>query len=96
MAGPTAAGGFPVQMIAVEGRGRGLFATRDIAAGETVLQEAPLMLIASPEYLPMVCSQCLRGLIAGQQGNDDATLPNNCQNYIDLIATRRESLRSRI
>ena len=67
MADGAAAAGFPVQMVAIEGRGRGLFATRDIAAGETVLQEAPNMLIAAPEYLPVVCAQCLRGL-AGHPG----------------------------
>jgi len=52
----------PVHVRNVDCRGRGLYATRDIAAGETVLSEFPLLLVASPEYQSFVCAQCLRRL----------------------------------
>mmetsp|Transcript_2950 Transcript_2950/g.8310 ORF Transcript_2950/g.8310 Transcript_2950/m.8310 type:complete len:377 (+) Transcript_2950:228-1358(+) len=53
---------WPLELRIVPGRGRGLFAARDIAAGETVLAERPLLLVVSPEYRDLVCTQCLRGL----------------------------------
>ena len=44
----------------VEGRGRGLFAARDIPAGEMVLAEQPAMLFVQPEFAGSVCACCLR------------------------------------
>eukprot|EP00873_Tetraselmis_striata_P004402 jgi/Tetstr1/424666/TSEL_015188.t1 len=64
----AAAGGFPLECRSVPGRGRGLFATRDILPGETVLVEAPLLLIPLPEFRDQVCAQCLRALTAASSG----------------------------
>jgi len=51
----------------VEGRGRGLFACRDIPAGQTVLAEKPAMLFVQPECAGSACACCLR-TIAGACG----------------------------
>ena len=47
------------------GRGIGLFAARDIAAGETVLSEQPLIVYAHEEATSSVCAFCLRLLDQG-------------------------------
>jgi hypothetical protein len=46
----------------IAGKGRGLVATRDIAAGEVVLSERPLMMYPHCDALGSVCSHCLRSL----------------------------------
>ena len=44
----------------VPGKGRGVFATRDIAAGEVVLREQPLVLYPQNATGAAFCSHCLR------------------------------------
>ena len=46
----------------VPGKGRGLFATRDLQPGETVLTEAPVLLVVADEYRNSTCAGCLRAL----------------------------------
>ena len=43
-------------------KGRSLFTTRHVKAGEVVLKEAPLLLAATREYQESVCACCLRTL----------------------------------
>lgn len=50
---------FPVALQLIPGRGRGLITTRDVAAGEIVLAEEPLLLTVSQEFKDNVCTNCL-------------------------------------
>jgi hypothetical protein len=43
-------------------KGRSLFTTRHVRAGEVVLKEAPLLLAATREYQESVCACCLKSL----------------------------------
>jgi hypothetical protein len=53
----------------VAGKGRGVFATRDIGAGEVVLTEQPLMLYPQQGTAAAFCSHCLRAFNSlGEQG----------------------------
>jgi hypothetical protein len=45
---------------ALEGRGRGLVAQRDIKAGEVILSEEPILLTVSQEAKDAACAHCLR------------------------------------
>ncbi|KAJ2820914.1 hypothetical protein IWW50_004865, partial [Coemansia erecta] len=49
---------FPVQIRHVEGRGRGFFASRDIAPGETVFRAAPLAWAISEDWVKNTCWWC--------------------------------------
>eukprot|EP00667_Euglena_gracilis_P015028 EG_transcript_15608 len=49
----------PVEVRHVEGRGRGLFATADVAPGEVVGDHAPLVTAVAPGWRQYVCSHCL-------------------------------------
>jgi hypothetical protein len=51
---------WPLAETVVNGRGRCLVASRDIAAGETVLSEQPALLFVHPEFEDSVCACCLR------------------------------------
>ena len=53
---------WPVQEMELPGRGKALVATRDIAAGETVLSDSPLLLFVHPAFASSSCAQCLRAL----------------------------------
>ena len=44
----------------VAGKGRGLVAERPIKAGEVVISEKPILLVAEEQYLAQVCGACLR------------------------------------
>ena len=46
---------------AIAGRGQGLVAARDIAAGESVVIECALLTGATEEFRDQVCACCLRG-----------------------------------
>eukprot|EP00803_Ostreobium_quekettii_P008093 evm.model.scf_3553.1 EVM.evm.TU.scf_3553.1 scf_3553:1881-7957(-) len=50
----------------VPGRGRGLFTTRDVAAGEVVIAERPLLLVVAEKFKTSVCATC--GRLAGRDG----------------------------
>lgn len=50
---------YPVQLAHISGRGRGLITTRDVAAGEIVIAEEPLLLTVSQEFKDQVCTNCL-------------------------------------
>ncbi|KAJ2851502.1 hypothetical protein IWW36_000986 [Coemansia brasiliensis] len=49
---------FPVQIKEVAGRGRGFFAARDIAAGETVFRAMPLAWAISEDWIRNTCWWC--------------------------------------
>ncbi|KAJ1940168.1 hypothetical protein GGF37_004089 [Kickxella alabastrina] len=49
---------FPISIRQVPGRGRGFFATRNIAQGETVLKAAPLAWTISEAWIKNVCLWC--------------------------------------
>ncbi|KAJ2721590.1 hypothetical protein GGI07_003881 [Coemansia sp. Benny D115] len=51
---------FPIEIRHTPGRGRGFFATRDIAQGEVVLESAPLAWTVSSEWAKHVCLWCFR------------------------------------
>ncbi|KAJ2387903.1 hypothetical protein H4S02_003133, partial [Coemansia sp. RSA 2611] len=51
-------GCFPVRIRQVEGRGRGFFAARDIAPGETVFRAAPLAWAISEDWVKNTCWWC--------------------------------------
>lgn len=42
------------------GRGQGLVAARDLAAGEEVLADSPLLLTPAPDARAAACATCLR------------------------------------
>lgn len=48
------------EVCTVDGRGRGLFARRDIAGGEAVLSETALAAVVLEEWSSTVCHQCFR------------------------------------
>ena len=53
----------------VPGKGRGVFATRDIGAGEVLLSEQPLVLYPQQGTAAAFCSHCLRAFNSlGEQG----------------------------
>ena len=51
----------PWRVASVEGAGRGLFAARDISAGEVVLKDWPLVEGPLPDGGDQVCVVCLGG-----------------------------------
>lgn len=53
---------WPVRPMELPGRGMGLVAVRDIAPGEIVMQEEPLILYPNELNLSTVCGSCLRML----------------------------------
>jgi hypothetical protein len=59
-----AASGWPLRLAQLPERGRGLVASRDIAAGEVVLAEEPLLLTVAQEAATQACAHCLRWLAA--------------------------------
>lgn len=48
------------EVSALEGRGRGLVARREIAGGDTILQEVALASVVLEEWASSVCHQCFR------------------------------------
>eukprot|EP01062_Namystynia_karyoxenos_P013768 TRINITY_DN1494_c0_g1_i1.p1 TRINITY_DN1494_c0_g1~~TRINITY_DN1494_c0_g1_i1.p1 ORF type:complete len:492 (+),score=134.56 TRINITY_DN1494_c0_g1_i1:76-1551(+) len=57
-------GGLPVRVADIPGKGRGLVATRDVAAGEVVVAEPPLVVYADEKQFAAVCARCL-GAVGG-------------------------------
>lgn len=55
---------WPVRPVELPGRGVGLVAVRDIAPGEIVMQEEPLILYPNEPLRQSVCGCCLRMLVA--------------------------------
>jgi hypothetical protein len=49
----------------VAGKGRGLVAERPFKAGEVVLSEKAILLVAEEQYLGQVCSACLKIAVGG-------------------------------
>lgn len=58
-----------------DNRGLGAFATRDIAAGETILCEAPILVYPQASLSSQFCSHCLRDV--GALGEYSSTLKNH-------------------
>ena len=56
-----------VEVRTAPGKGRGLFSTRPIAAGESFLDECPAVLTVSQALKRDFCSVCLRSIPAGKQ-----------------------------
>lgn len=59
-------GSWPVRPIELPGRGIGLVAARDIAPGELIISEEPLILYPNELLRTSVCGCCLRMLSSGQ------------------------------
>ena len=51
MRSPT---GASYKIVSIEGKGRGVVATRDIKAGEIVLQESPVLIMPHPDFVPLI------------------------------------------
>lgn len=49
-----------VETVDIEGSGRGLVAVTDVAAGELVLRESPVLLTVTQALHRTVCAHCLR------------------------------------
>lgn len=58
----------PVRPVELPGRGVGLVAVRDIAPGEVVIQEEPLILYPNELLRQSVCGCCLRMLVPAAAG----------------------------
>lgn len=54
-------------VIEIPGKGRGLVASRDILAGEMILEEAATFLIVEEDHLSTACSMCLNTVEPGKQ-----------------------------
>ncbi|KAG2452933.1 hypothetical protein HYH02_002272 [Chlamydomonas schloesseri] len=57
--------GRPFHVAQIPGRGRGLVASRPIAAGEVVLSEAPMLAYPSDKHQHQVCYHCLAAMPPG-------------------------------
>ncbi len=52
--------GAPLEVVSVPGAGRGVVATRDVAAGEVLLSACPYALALDAEWLDCVCLGCAK------------------------------------
>lgn len=60
MRSPT---GAPNKIVSIEGKGRGVVATRDIKAGEVSLQESPLLVMPDREFMPPILPLLPKGAL---------------------------------
>lgn len=58
-------------------RGRGLYTTRKVLAGETVFQEDPMLLIVAQTMAQQACANCLR-LITPELGPCECCIEAVC------------------
>ena len=76
-------------------KGRGLYTTRLIRAGEIVLDEAPLLLTVAPEHSQSSCANCLRQIV-DRQGERSVRRRRHalktCMGNRDIPAPARQQL----
>ncbi|KAI4957422.1 hypothetical protein J4E86_004560 [Alternaria arbusti] len=74
MRSPT---GAPYKIVSIEGKGRGVVATRDIKAGETVLQESPVLIVPHGQFSPLILlllpKQALEAILLLHNAQPDET-----------------------